>query len=122
VDRTRARELRRPGTQAQRLALSSAQVLRTFDPFRRAVLTTDASNIMIAVAAILTQPDDDGRHHPVAYESWKLTAAERNYRDSSPAHVFKFEQAARRGTFAAGFPAVPALQRGASTAGLLLRL
>lgn len=60
-------------------------MLRTFDPARRAVpvLTTDASNI--AVAAILTQPDDDGLQHPVAYESRKLTAAERNY----PAHVLE---------------------------------
>ena len=58
-------------------------MLRPFDPTRRAVLTTDASNI--AVAAILTQPDDDGHQHPVAYESRKLTAAERNY----PAHVLE---------------------------------
>jgi hypothetical protein len=76
-----------PATQASfdalKLALSSAPVLRTFDPTRRAVLTTDASNI--AVAAILTQPDDDGHQHPVAYESRKLTAAERNY----PAHVLE---------------------------------
>jgi hypothetical protein len=68
---------------ALKLALSSAPVLRTFDPSRRAVLTTDASGI--AVAAILTQPDDEGRQHPVAYESRKLTAAERNY----PAHVLE---------------------------------
>jgi hypothetical protein len=47
------------------------------------VLTTDASNI--AVAAILTPLDDDSRQHPVAYESRKLTAAERNY----PAHVLE---------------------------------
>ncbi len=39
-------------------ALSSVPVLRTFDPARRAVLTTDARNI--TVAAILTQPDDAG--------------------------------------------------------------
>ena len=58
-------------------------VLRTFDPTRRAVPTTDASNV--AVAAILTQPDDEGHQHPVAYESRKLTAAERNY----PAHVLE---------------------------------
>jgi hypothetical protein len=38
-------------------ALASAPVLCTFDPTRRAVLTTDASNV--AVAAILTQPDSD---------------------------------------------------------------
>ena len=49
---------------ALKRALSSAPVLRTFDPSRRAVLTTDASNI--AVAAILTQPDDDGLQHPIA--------------------------------------------------------
>ena len=44
---------------------------------------TDASNI--AIASILTQPDDEGHQHPVAYESRKLTAAERNY----PAHVLE---------------------------------
>ena len=66
-----------------KLALSSAPVLRIFDPSRRAILTTDASGL--AVAAILTQPDDEGRQHPVAYESRKLTAAERNY----PAHVLE---------------------------------
>ena len=65
------------------MALSTAPVLRTFDPSRRAVLTTDASGL--AVAAILTQPDDVGHQHPVAYESRKLTVAERNY----PAHVLE---------------------------------
>ena len=35
-------------------ALASAPVLRTFDPTRRAVLTTDASNV--TVATLLTQP------------------------------------------------------------------
>ena len=68
---------------ALKLALSTAPVLRTFDPRRRAVLTTDASGL--AVAAILTQPDDEGHQHPVAYESRKLTAAKRNY----PAHVLE---------------------------------
>jgi len=68
---------------ALKAALSSAPVLRTFDPSRRAVLTTDASGL--AVAAILTQPDDDGQQHPIAYESRKLTAAERNY----PAHILE---------------------------------
>ena len=37
------------------------------------------------MAAILTQPDDEGQQHPVAYESRKLTSAERNY----PAHVLE---------------------------------
>ena len=61
---------------ALKQALSSAPVLRTFDPARRAVLTTDTSNV--AVAAILTQPDHEGQQHPVACESRKLIAAERN--------------------------------------------
>ena len=51
---------------ALKLALSSALVLGTFDPARRAVLTTDASNI--AIAAILAQLDDEGHQHSVAYE------------------------------------------------------
>ena len=37
------------------------------------------------MAAILTQPDDEGHQHPVAYESRKLTAAERIY----PAHILE---------------------------------
>jgi hypothetical protein len=57
------------GLDALKLALSSAPVLSTFDPARRAVLTTDANNRDVAIAAILTQPDDEGHQHPVAYES-----------------------------------------------------
>ena len=64
------------------LAFSSAPVLRTFDPARRAVLTTDASNI--AVAAIMTQPNDEGRQHPVAYESRKLPALPAGRRGAPP--------------------------------------
>jgi hypothetical protein len=77
-----ARFLWSPAAQASfdalKLALSSAQVLSTFDPDRRTVLTTDASGI--AVAAILTQQGDEGWQHPVAYEHSTLTAAERNPR------------------------------------------
>ena len=69
--------------EALKHALSTAPVLRTFDPTRRAVLTTDASGI--AVAAILTQPDDEGHQHPIAYESRKLTTTERAY----PAHTLE---------------------------------
>ena len=47
-------------------ALSSVKVLRFIDPRWRAVLTTDASGL--ALAAIFTQPDDEGHQHPVAYE------------------------------------------------------
>ena len=70
-------------------ALSSEPVLRTFDPARRAVLTTGARDI--AVAAIPTRPDDEGRHRPAAYESRELTAAARN----CPAHVLELLAAVR---------------------------
>ncbi len=59
------------------------------NPRRRAVPTTNAS--CVALAAILTQPDDssdwEGHQHPVAYESLKLTAVERNC--PGPAHVLE---------------------------------
>ncbi len=63
--------------------LTAAPVLCTFDSRRRSVLTTHSSEQ--AVSAVLTQPDDDGHHHPVAYESRKLMPAELAY----PAHVFE---------------------------------
>ncbi len=61
--------------------LTIAPVLRVFDSDRRSVLTTVASEN--AISAILTQPDGDGVHHPIAFKSCKLTAAEQAY----PAYV-----------------------------------
>ncbi len=58
-------------------------MLRTFASARRSVVTTDTSEV--AVSAVLTQPDDEGHHHPVAYESRKLTVAEQAY----PSHVLE---------------------------------
>ncbi len=52
---------------ALKRCLTTAPVLRsvsTFDPSRRSVLTTDASET--AISAVLTHPDDDGHHLPVA--------------------------------------------------------
>ena len=57
--------------------LTTAPVLRTHDPRRRCQVVTDASGL--AVSVILTQPDDEGVQHPIAYESRKLTASERKY-------------------------------------------
>ena len=51
--------------------------LRFFYRARHTLLTTDASET--AISAVLTQPDDEGHHHPIAYESSKLTAAEQGY-------------------------------------------
>ncbi len=52
---------------ALKQALSTSPVLCTLDPHCSAVLTMDSS--WVAVAAILTQTDDDGHQHPVAYKS-----------------------------------------------------
>ena len=66
---------------ALKAALASAPVLRVWDPARPTRVVTDASEL--AVSAILEQPGDDGAHHPVAFESRKLSASERAY----PVHL-----------------------------------
>ena len=68
---------------ALKAALTSAPVLRVWDPARPTRLITDASEL--AVSAILEQPDDLGAFHPVAFESRKLTAPERTY----PPHLLE---------------------------------
>ena len=68
---------------AFKAALTSAPVLRVWDPARPTRLLTDASEL--AVSAILEQPDDTGAFHPVAFESRKLTQPERVY----PPHLLE---------------------------------
>lgn len=58
-------------------AFQSAPLLRHFDPQRPIRLETDASNR--GMAGILSQPDDEGRYHPVAFWSRKFSGAELNY-------------------------------------------
>jgi len=52
-------------------------ILTTFDPVKPAEVEADSSDY--ALGACLTQEDDQGRKHPIAYWSRKLTAAELNY-------------------------------------------
>jgi hypothetical protein len=59
------------------LAFQSAPVLRHFDPDRPIRLETDASQW--GMAGILSQPDDQGVWHPVAFWSRKFTATESRY-------------------------------------------
>ena len=47
------------------------------DPDKPAILETDASDY--AIGAILSQKDEQGRKHPVAFYSRKMTPAELNY-------------------------------------------
>ena len=63
--------------EALKTRLTTAPVLRTHDPQRRCQVVTDACGL--AVSVILTQPDDEGVQHPIAYESRKLTVSERKY-------------------------------------------
>jgi hypothetical protein len=58
-------------------AFISAPILRHFDKTKPAILETDASDG--AIAGILSQRDQEGVLHPVAYWSRKMQAAELNY-------------------------------------------
>ena len=58
-------------------AITSAPVLRHFDRDREAILETDSSDYVNA--GILSQYDDDGVLHPVAFYSKNLAPAECNY-------------------------------------------
>ena len=52
-------------------------ILATFDLEKPITLETDASDYVIG--ACILQPDDQGRLHPIAYYSRKLSEAEKNY-------------------------------------------
>ena len=57
-------------------ALLHALVLQLADPTREFIITMDTSNF--AIGAVLSQIWNEGEH-PVAYESKKMNAVERNY-------------------------------------------
>jgi len=67
----------RQAFQQLKTAFTTAPVLAHFQPGKPSTIETDASDF--AVAAVISQPDDDGTLHPIAYHSRKLTAAELNY-------------------------------------------
>ena len=52
-------------------------ILAMFDPQKKVVVETDASDL--AIGAVLSQPDDRTRLHPIAFHSRKMTGAELNY-------------------------------------------
>ena len=63
--------------QTLKVAFTSAPVLRHFDPSREVFVETDASDFVSS--GILSQKDDAGVLHPVAFMSRKHTEAECNY-------------------------------------------
>ena len=56
---------------------STEPVLMMFDPTREIMIETDASDL--ALGAVLNQPDDQGKLHPVAFHSRKFSGPELNY-------------------------------------------
>ena len=58
-------------------ALLQAPVLKFTDYSKPFMLETDASSN--GLGAVLLQEGEDGKLHPIAYGSWSLTKAERNY-------------------------------------------
>ena len=60
-----------------KIAFTTAPILLHFDPTKRAVAETDASDYV--TAGVLSQYDDNGQLRPVAYFSCKMSPAESNY-------------------------------------------
>ena len=63
--------------EALKRAFTEAPVLAYFDPQRPPIVEADSSDY--ALGATLSQKQDDGRVHPVAFHSRKLIPAEMNY-------------------------------------------
>ena len=53
-------------------------ILRLFNPSRKIVIKTNASDY--ALGAVLSQKGPNGKFHPIAFYSQKLTPAEINYK------------------------------------------
>jgi hypothetical protein len=60
-----------------KLRFTTFPILRHFDPHRPSIIETDASDF--AIACIISQRDDKGVLHPIAFYSRKLSSAEINY-------------------------------------------
>ena len=58
-------------------AVASVPVLAMYDSTRPTCIETDTSNF--ATGTILSQKQDDGKWHPIAYRSSTMSAEERNY-------------------------------------------
>jgi hypothetical protein len=57
--------------------MTTAPILRIFDPERESTLETDALDK--AIGGCLKQKDDNGKLHPIAFYSRKMTGPESNY-------------------------------------------
>jgi hypothetical protein len=63
--------------QALKLAFTSTPVLRHYDPALPVEIEPDASDY--ALGSVMSQRGPDGKLHPIAFHSRKLTPAEMNY-------------------------------------------
>lgn len=62
---------------ALKVAFTSAPILTHYDPGRKIVVETDASDY--AIAGVISHPDDRERLQPIAFYSRKLDTPEQNY-------------------------------------------
>jgi hypothetical protein len=62
---------------ALKSAFTTAPILQHFDPSKPSIVETDASDF--AIAAVISQHDDNNILHPIAFHSRKLTPSELNY-------------------------------------------
>ena len=67
----------RQAFQRLKTMFTTAPVLAHFHPDRPSTIETDASDF--AIAAVISQPDNNGVLHPIAFYSRKLTPSELNY-------------------------------------------
>lgn len=58
-------------------AFTTAPILEHFDPEKPCIVETDASDF--AIAGVLSQKGEDGKLHPVAFHSRRMTPPEMNY-------------------------------------------
>ena len=57
--------------------MTETPILNHFDPAKEIILETDASDTVCA--GVLSQKDEDGTIHPIAFRSKTMTEAEKNY-------------------------------------------
>ena len=70
-------DLAQAAFQELKTAFTSDPILRHYDPTKPCYLEPDASKV--AIGAVVSQPEEDGILHPIAFYSRSLSPAERNY-------------------------------------------
>ena len=59
--------------------LVASPVLKVVEPDKPCILQTDAYELAIGLGAMLSQLEENGEEHPIAFASRKLLPREKNY-------------------------------------------